>query len=1051
MRKLLGLFAILTLCIHTGFAQQREITGTVVNETDGTPAVGVLISVSGTSTVVASDAKGRFSITASADATLQFVQLGLVTQTVPLGGRTEIVVTMVTDAQSIENVVVVGYGTQLKTHLTGAVSAIDGDEIASKPSTDVLSSLQGKLPGVAVLRTSGQPGQETANGGLRIRGFSSANEASALVLIDGVEGSLTNLNPEDIESVSVLKDAASASIYGSRAAAGVVLVTTKKGVTSERVRVSYNGSFGFNVPGAMPQRMPAWEEQDFINLARFNDRGVVEQNPEVTSWVGNPNFNYYPNGARWGQNGSTNWLAEGTKNYSTQQSHAVTLSGGHGKTNYYMSGGFYTKNGMLRHGPNDFDRYNLRVNLNSEMSKYVSAGVKVSYEGTLREEPTYNAPYLLSQLYSARGRQSIYLPEEDTNYDVNPYSSDLQWNPIQVMKEGGQVTYNQQYFTGNANLQIKNVVKGLVLDLNASRRAGVYAATGEYIFRPSMGRNGARRAGYDINNPGRVNKTKSSSYQDKLEALLNYDLKWRNHHIHLLGGASYEQYLDNSMTAEARNLLSEDLFSLNYYNSDVATNSVLSDAVRPWKMASLFGRVNYNLAGRYMFEAVVRYDGSSRLAPGNRWGTFPSFSAAWRISEESFFEPLTPVVNNLKLRASWGQLGNSTALNSMYYPYIGTITNRQETNSNPGILSIMGNPVYYQKDMVSSNVTWETVQTTNIGVDMGLFRNRLDITADYYWKKNDGMLAKLRVGNIAGVVNLPYQNAGVLKVWGWEISAQWRDKIGEFSYNIGASIEDSQNKLVKYDGNNVIRAGQVKLLEGYSLNTIWGYKTDGFWNSREEYLEYKAANPGYSSFQDAKVSGGDVRYLTQGKADHTVGIGGGTPENPGDLVCLGTSNGRYLYSINMGAEWKGFDFSMFWQGVGKRSFVVAPTTLAPLGASWQMPWTIHRDYWREDNKDAYFARPVENQTYNYNPSDRWVQNGAYIRLKNIQLGYTIPIPSNIIQSLRVYVQGTDVLEFTKTLSVFDPEVSPKATDTDGVTNQYYPFFRTWTLGLNLTF
>lgn len=1040
---------MLTLCLSAGFAQQREITGTVVNESDGTPAPGVSVIINGTSTGTVTDAEGRFTLKAAPDATLSFSFIGLAPQEVALAGRTELSVSMRADSQAIEDVVVVGYATQKKAHLTGAVTAIGGKEIAGKPSTDVLSAMQGKLPGVAVLRTSGQPGEET--GGLRVRGFSSSNEAKALVLIDGIEGDLTLLNPEDIESISVLKDAASASIYGSRAAAGVVLVTTRRGTSDQRLQMSYNGSFGFNFPGAMPQRIPAWEEQNMINIARENNTGKPEQNPEVASWVGNPNYNYAPNGTRWSQHGATNWLAEGTRNYSTQQNHALTLSGGHGKTNYFLSGGFYTKDGMLRYGPNDYNRMNLRANLNTEMSEHVSLGLKVSYEGNKRTDNTAGSANLLRTMYTARGRQLLYQPEIDTNYENFPYSSDLQINPVAIMKEGGIRSFRNQFYTGQANLHVKEVVKGLTLDLNASRRAGTYGEQSDYRYVPSYGRNGAdRNAGYDYNKPTRVVKLKNTSYQDKLEALLNYDLTAGKHHFHLLGGASYEQYLKDEMRGEALNLLSDDLFSFNYYDKIVGTNSLLTDNVEPWKMASLFGRFNYDLKGRYLFEAVVRYDGSSRLAPGNRWGTFPSFSAGWRVSEEPFFKGLRSSVSNLKLRASWGQLGNSTVLGNMFYPYIGMISNKTENNVN-NVLSVMGNPVYYQRDMVSPDVTWETVQTTNVGLDATLFDNRLDLTADYYWKKNDGMLAKVQVAHIAGAVNLPYQNAGELKVWGWEASAQWRDRIGEVSYQLGLSIEDSRNKLVRYEGSNTVRAGQVNLLEGYAMNTIWGFRTDGFWNSREEYLEYKKANPGFEQNQDTKISGGDVRYVAQGKADHRIGIGEGTPEKSGDLVLLGDSNPRYLYGINAAAQWKGFDFSMFWQGVGRRKFVVQPETLGPLVQSYQMPWTIHRDYWTPENTDAYFARLVEKQNYNYQPADRWIQNGAYIRLKNVQLGYTIPISKSVFQQLRVYVQGTDVLEFTNCLNVFDPEVSPRAGENDGVTNRYYPFFRTWTMGLNLTF
>lgn len=1052
MKRILFLtMAVWLLCSGAAWAQEKMAVQVSVTDVNGDPLPGATVLEAGTRNSATADFDGKCSIDVATNATLEVSFMGYATQQVT-ATRAIIEVQLEEDGITLDEVVMVGYGAQKKVNLTGAVAAISGEQIASKPSTDVLSAMQGQLPGVEVLRTSGQPGLES-NGGLRIRGFSSTNSASALILIDGVEGSLTMLNPEDIESISVLKDAASASIYGSRAAAGVVLVTTKKGVASKRVKISYSGSLGFNVPGAMPQRMPVWEEQEFINLTRINDTGNPEQYAEEASWIGNPNFNYHANGTRWAQHAATNWLAEGTKNYSTQQNHAVTLSGGNGHTNYYLSGSYYTKDGMLKYGPDGYDRYNLRANFNTEMSKYLSLNLQVAYEGSLRENGSQNAAGILSLLYTSRGRQLIYLPEEDTNYANNPYSADLQTNAIDAMKNSGRVTYNQQYFTGNANLQIKNVVKGLTLDLNASRRSGVYAAEGDYIYRPGMARNGATRS-YPINGTygasSRVSKTKNSSYQDKLEALLNYDLQLDEHHFHLLAGASYEQYLRDEMTAEARGLLSNEVFSFNYYSNDVAANSVLSDAIQPWKMASLFGRLNYDFSGRYLVEAVLRYDGSSRLAPGNRWGAFPSVSGAWRVSEEAFFESIKPYVNNLKVRASWGQLGNSTLLNTMYYPYIGTISNKTEASAST-ILSWMGQPIYYQKDMVSTDVTWETVSTTNIGLDLGLLNDRLNLTADYYWKTNDGMMAKLRVGNIAGVVNLPYQNAGVLDTWGWEISAQWRDQIGDFSYQIGASIEDSQNKLISYDGNNVIKAGTVSLLEGYPINTIWGYQTQGFWNSRQEYLDYKAANPDYSSWNDAKVSGGDTRYVAQGTANHTIGIGGGTPEDPGDLINLGTTSARYLYGINVGVQWKGIDFSMFWQGVGQRKFVVNQTTMTPIGATQYMPWTIHRDYWTEDNKDAYFARPYSAGTFNYHTADRWVQNGAYIRLKNIQIGYTIPIPKNILQSLRVYVQGSDVLEFTNCLEVFDPEVRDTSSGLTGVSSSYYPFFRTWTLGLNLTF
>lgn len=306
-------------------------------------------------------------------------------------------------------------------------------------------------------------------------------------------------------------------------------------------------------------------------------------------------------------------------------------------------------------------------------------------------------------------------------------------------------------------------------------------------------------------------------------------------------------------------------------------------------------------------------------------------------------------------------------------------------------------------------------------------------------------MAAMQVGHIIGV-EVPSQNIGELKVWGWEVSVNWNHKVGEVSYQIGVNIDDSQNELVKYTGSSSVSEGIVNRLEGYPLNSIWGYKTDGYWSSRQEYLDYKAANPGYKSFNDNMVTGGDVKYLAQGGADHEIGAGNAVPGDSGDLVYLGSANGRYLFGINLSAQWKGFDVSLFFQGVGKRTFLINAETIAPLARSYEMPWTIHRDYWTEENQNAFFPRIINQNTYNYRPSDKWAQNGAYIRLKNIQLGYTIPVSKSIVQNMRVYIAGTDVWEHTKVLEVFDPEVGNNTNK-----NSYYPFFRTWTAGINLTF
>jgi len=687
------------------------------------------------------------------------------------------------------------------------------------------------------------------------------------------------------------------------------------------------------------------------------------------------------------------------------------------------------------------------------MNKYMDFKIGAAYENNLTNRNSQSAEGIMSSLYSNRGRENLWLPDSDINYDKMPYANDLHQNPIRTMKYAGSNVENRHFIDASGNLQVKNLLKGLTIDFRASRRLGMYSQEIDRIFIDGQGRNGPLTTG-NVESNTSVQKVKNNSIQDKLEALVNYRLKFDRHSFAFLGGASYEHFLRDQIDARANVLMSDELFSFKYYDSGDAANSILTDAVNEWKMASLFGRINYDYNNRYLLEFVARYDGSSRLASGNRFGFFPGVSAGWVISEESFFAGITDYVNFLKLRGSYGQVGNSTVLNSMYYPYIGTIYRGDRW---------MGERVYYRRDMTSADVKWETVTNTNIAVDMSFLKSRLYLTAEYFWKKNKDMLSRMAPGNLVGVEQLPYENVGTMKTWGWELSARWRDRIGDLRYNVAFIIDDAHNELIDYKGTNTIAPGNVRLLEGYSINTLWGYETDGFFTSRADYEAFKTANPGWKTWQDdTKMTGGDVKYLGQGKQDHEIGVGGGTPDEPGDLIYLGDANPHFSFGINIGAQWKGFDFSCFFQGVAKRSFFLQNSVLMPLSGSGTMPWTVHRDYWREDNQNAYFASLWENSALNsgggnYQYADRWIQNGAYIRLKTIQLGYTVPI-KKYVQSLRIYVSGNDLWEHTKILKAFDPEyINNLDTRTgtsnvnDRVSRNYYPFMRTWTAGVNVSF
>lgn len=1044
------LIQLLFLCCMFSFSAlgvfaQNSITikGQVVDAAINESLIGVSIQEKGTTNGTITDMNGNYNLKVANNSTIVFSYIGY--QSVELkASAANGIIKLKEDSETLQEVVVVGYGVQKKVNLSGSVSAIEGDQIASKPSSNVMAALQGELPGVAVLRSSGQPGSETS--GMRIRGFSSVNETSTLVLIDGIEGDMTLLNPNDIESISVLKDAASAAIYGARAAAGVVLITTKSGVEG-KPRISYNGSFTFNKPGNMPERLPSWEEQAFIDQSRIPTTGKVEWLEEKASWVGNPNFNYRPlSNGRWDYFDAVNWVAEGTKDFTTQQSHSLSVSGGTKAVNYMLSANYFTKNGLLKYGPDSSDRYNLHAKINASINKYVDLGVNIQYQSKEVETPSYGAGNVFGTLYSSRGRQPIYVPTdyfglvEDQSGSI--YNGDLQVNAIDIMKNGGAKETKYEAFIGKANLTVKDFIKGLRINLSASRKAGYYAEVSEQHALLYYGYNPAQT---DVrnraNDPSTLYKKKNSDYHDLLEATINYtfDLDNKKHNFNILAGSSYENYRKDEMDATAKNLISDAFFSFNGgYDTSVSTNTIISDNIEPWSMMSYFGRLNYNYKERYLLEANIRYDGSSRLAPDKRWRAFPSVSGAWRVNMEDWFN--ADFVSNLKLRASWGQLGNGAVLG--LYDYIALISDEQKNTP----VTYNGEKWYYRANLPSTEKTWEVIETTNIGVDFGFLNNRLTGSFEYYWKYNNDMLSAPQMPNQIGV-GVPKLNIGKLKTWGWDFNISWKDKIKDVNYQVSFNLSDSDNKLVEYNGASVIKAGAVELLEGYPINTIWGYRTDGFWSSREEYEQYKKDNPGYESFNDGKVAGGDVKYVAQGKADHAIGVGGATPEDSGDLVCLGNSNGRYLYGINLAAQWKGFDISVMFQGVGKRKVMINPEAFAPLYNDYQMPWTIHRDHWTEDNPNAYFPRlyQYKGNDFNFKTADRWVQNGAYFRLKNLTLGYTVPVSKKYIDRLRVYVAGEDIWEHTNMLSVFDPEIGNDAK------RSIYPFFRTWTVGLNVSF
>lgn len=1024
------LFLVSQLLSTSLFAQAKKVEG-MVSDSSGVPLEKVTVSVKGTSTGTTTDSKGYFSIMANDGSVLTFSSSGFASKEEPVGARSFINITLSGKIQAMDEVVVIGYGTQRKVNLSGSVAVVNGKELVNRPVPNLTGALQGVLPGVTVIRGSGKPGDEGY--GIRIRGFSSASTtgARALVLVDGIEQDMNLLDPNDIESISVLKDASASSIYGSRAANGVILITTKQGAGG-KTRINFSSYYAINITARQPERLNSWDEQTLIDEARFNATGAREFSAEQIEWLQNPNFSYRPNpGAdRWEYFGNNNWLKEGMDKINHMQNHSISVGGGEQKLNYLLSGSYYKRDGVLRFGPDDNSRYNFKFNVNAELNKFISLKLTTGYIGSFTRENSYGTEQIINRLYRSRTRQSLYVPKEDVTGNI--YNGDLQVNAVDIEKNAGLERRDYETFTNKINFQVKNVVKGLTLDVIAWRNQSTYNMENQAKTLYWYGRS-TNTVRFSINTPNQLTLVKNKAYQNNAQAFFTYNYKVNDHTFTLLQGGSYEEYRKDEVQATGQSMPSNEAFSLNFADPLTKTSR---DDVDLWAIASVFGRFNYNYKGRYLLEASYRYDGSSRLVPTDRWRFYPSFSTAWRVDQENFMKDIS-FINNLKIRGSWGKLGNSDALS--FFDYQGLLTSGLSTTNNL-VFNNSRTQYIYQAIQASPDLTWEEVAMSNAGIDLGFLKNRLSITADYYVKITTDMLAQPTLPNIMGIAP-GFINLGKLRSWGKEIDIKWRDNISKFEYRVGFNISDNQNKLLDYDGlKSVGTGGVVRLLEGYAMNSVWGYRTDGFFQTQAEADAYKAT-VNYPFFANPKA--GDVKYLDLNK-DGKIDAGDGTTDNHGDLVYLGTINARYTYGFDLGASWKGFDFSIFFQGAAKRKFLIAEETLSPILGTADMPWTIHMDRWTPENPNAFFPRMYQTSAHNYRPSDRWAQNGSYLRLKNVQIGYTLPLKKPYLKEIKIYVSGQDLWETTKVLKVFDPEVG------NNVSATTYPFYRSIAFGINVS-
>ncbi len=1011
--------------------QQRKIVTGKVTDSSGFPLPGVTVVVKGTTQGIITDSDGKYSFSNVPDnAALLFSFVGMKMQEISVSGKSLVNVTMEEETVGIEEVVAIGYGTQKKVNLTGSVATVKGEELINRPVTGTVDALQGIMPGVVVTKGSGSPGEENYN--IQIRGVTSATNNPVLVLVDGIEGDMQNVRPEDIESISVLKDAASAAIYGAKAAGGVILINTKSGKAGQ-ISVEFNSYYTMAKMGRIMERISSYEAGLLRNEAEINagkspplsDENLAKLKDPNILWDADPTS---PNRFRyWGDYDYKDLVL---KPFTPMMSHNVAISGGTEKTTFRLSGTYYNNNGSIKIGPDSNTKYSLRLNLNTQINKYVELSNVFSYSNNQIEKPmeALDGDYgFWAYIFTYPGVAPLRDPNGHLAKGVRVGTFDGRSKFFQFDYDHGAKSWNENNFRANSTLTIKNLVKNLQFRIVGGADANFDA---QFHNSKMIEDYGIDETVLGFLTGTNMTRAQNNTVFKEFQFLADYNFQIKKHDISLFAGYSFQDYHSYYHEAYIQDLVNENLPSFDW----AAKNNLrVTDNAGSSRFQSVFGRFKYNFDDRYLFETNLRYDGSSKLSPGVRYQLFPSLSAAWRISQEKWFN--IDLISELKLRGSFGRLGNANSIG--YYDYIPLLQSKEDLILGSSSGAEQRATYIYQDRLASKNITWETVQTSNIGLEIGLLDNRLTFEGDYYIKRNKNMLAGVAYPAVLGI-SVGNQNVGELKTWGWDTNIGWKDSNGAINYWVNANISDSENELVEYYGATIIGSGTRRLLEGYPINSIFGYKTDGLFQTQEEVTNH--------AFQNTKTGPGDVRYIDLNN-DGKITAGSQTEEDHGDLVYLGNNNPRYSFGIQTGLNWKGVDFSLFLQGVGRRVFMLDTQYIMPYSSADFGPQKHNMDYWKEDNRDAFWPRLMVAGTHNYMASDKWIQNAAYIRLKDIQIGYTVPnrLFSRIgIKKLRFYVAGHDVWEFTKVLDFIDPEMPNQA-------SYQYPFRRSYTIGLNLNF
>lgn len=1016
--------------IHSSKPVSRKLSGKVV-DASGMPVIGAGVMVEGTGTGTVTDVDGSYSLdSVSENTVLEFSCMGYQSVKVEVGNKKVLDVTLREDAQFLEEVVVVGYGTQKKVNLTGSVSMVSSDEILARPISSMTSGLQGLLPGVTIVNPTGQPGESETT--IRVRGVGTIGNANPLVLIDGVEGDISAVNPEDIESVSVLKDAASASIYGSRAANGVLLVTTKKvdKASDSKARVTLGAYFGLQTPTRLPQMCDAIEFMTLDNEARQN----VGTSPAWTE----DQFNKVKNNSDPNYFANTDWLSQVLNSYAPQQNYNVTLSGSLGSSGYMLSYRYFDQKGLTVGSSTGEKRHNVRFKMNTKLIDRLTLSSNLSYTSRKVTSPVNSLTSGGGAIYTAMR----IAPNAPVKYTDGSWAyGGGNTNPVAILNDGGSSLNSTDEFSLLETLKV-DILKGW--DVSATYNLTSFNGLREILKKTINFTNPEDGSSYVYAQPNSLKNIDVRNLQQTLILQTNFDFTFGKHNLSGVVGMSQEWYKASSFSASRMNLSTEQDPALNMGDASTMSNDASTSR---WALRSGFGRVSYNYAERYLVEVNLRYDLSSRFHKDHRGGWFPSVSAGWRLSEERWMQAAKQWFDNIKIRASWGMLGNQY-VGSSEYPYLSVLNSSSSDLSLIGTNATMG---YVQKVLANPNLSWEKIKMFDVGLDLAMLDNRLTFSFDWYDKNTEGILLQLNYPAQIGA-KPSEQNAGKVNNKGWEIDLGWREQRGDFYYGIGFNLSDVKNKIVDLAGNAPDLSGYQIRMVGYPIDAFYGYVADGLMTP-EDFKISDTANNVYSLPKIPVILGndyqpGDIKYKDVSGPDG-VPDGRITPEY--DKVVLGSNIPRYTYSIRGDFGWKGIDFSFVIQGVGKCDGYLVGSARHAFQDMAAYPQKVHLDRYNvvsNPNPNASYPRLTYNTSFNQSTfSTYWMEDASYMRLKNVQLGYTFPekwMKKARIDKLRLYLSADNLFTVSKFFYAYDPETPVSS-------GGYYPQVKTFVIGLNLTF